>query len=74
MDDAFAAIKWLQAQAMSDNSDLWLTEVCDFSRVFISGNFAGKNLAHYLVVRLGRRSLELARDSGQMLNPFGGLL
>ncbi|KAK4255320.1 hypothetical protein QN277_008333 [Acacia crassicarpa] len=60
MDDAFAAVKWLQAQATSDNRDPWLTEVCDFSRVFISGDSAGGNLAHYLAVRLGRGSPELA--------------
>ncbi|KAI9083029.1 hypothetical protein K1719_034933 [Acacia pycnantha] len=73
MDDVFAAVKGLQAQATSDNRDLWLTEVCNFSWVFISGDSTSGNLAHCLAVWLGRGLLELApvRVRGYiLLEPF----
>jgi alpha-beta hydrolase superfamily lysophospholipase len=54
------AVKWLQAQAMSEEPDTWLTDVADFSKVFISGDSAGGNIAHNLAVRLGAGSPELA--------------
>lgn len=78
MDDAFAAVKWLQAQATSDDPDPWLTKVSDFNRVFISGDSAGGNLAHYLAVRLGRGSPELAparvRGYIHLASFFGGVV
>ncbi|XP_042518746.1 probable carboxylesterase 15 [Macadamia integrifolia] len=60
IEDGFAAVKWLQAQALSDNPDTWLTDIADFDRVFISGDSAGGNIAHHLAVGLGAGSPELA--------------
>ncbi|XP_042518640.1 probable carboxylesterase 15 [Macadamia integrifolia] len=60
IEDGFAAVKWLQAQALSDNPDTWLTDVADFNRVFILGDSAGGNIAHHLAVGLGPGSPELA--------------
>lgn len=60
IEDGYMAVKWLQAQAMSEEPDTWLTDVADFSRVFISGDSAGGNIAHNLAVRLGAGSPELA--------------
>ncbi|XP_043699317.1 probable carboxylesterase 15 isoform X1 [Telopea speciosissima] len=60
IEDGFAAVKWLQAQALSDNPDTWLTDVADFNRVFISGESAGGNIAHHLAVGLGEGWPELA--------------
>ncbi|KAJ6717144.1 ARYLACETAMIDE DEACETYLASE [Salix koriyanagi] len=45
---------------MSEEPDTWLTDVADFSKVFISGDSAGGNIAHNLAVRLGAGSPELA--------------
>ncbi|XP_040999206.1 probable carboxylesterase 15 [Juglans microcarpa x Juglans regia] len=59
IEDGFMAVKWLQAQAVSEEPDTWLTDVADFSRVFISGDSAGGNIAHNLAVRLGAGSPEL---------------
>ncbi|KAJ6671705.1 CARBOXYLESTERASE 15-RELATED [Salix viminalis] len=53
IEDGYMAVKWLQAQAMSEEPDTWLTDVADFSKVFISGDSAGGNIAHNLAVRLG---------------------
>ncbi|KAJ4978811.1 hypothetical protein NE237_009591 [Protea cynaroides] len=60
IEDGFAAVRWLQAQALSENPDTWLSDVADFDRVFISGDSAGGNIAHHLAVGLGAGSPELA--------------
>ncbi|CAH2056743.1 unnamed protein product [Thlaspi arvense] len=75
MDDGYAALKWLRAQATSDEPDTWLTDVADFNRVFISGDSAGGNIAHNLAVRLRAGSPELVpvRVKGYvLLAPFFG--
>ncbi|XP_043702648.1 probable carboxylesterase 15 [Telopea speciosissima] len=60
IEDGFTAIKWLQAQALSDNPDTWLTDVADFDRVFIVGDSAGGTIAHHLAVGLGAGSPDFA--------------
>ncbi|KAL0369465.1 UNVERIFIED_CONTAM: putative carboxylesterase 15 [Sesamum angustifolium] len=60
IEDGYASVKWLQDQALAEEADTWLTDVADFSRVFISGDSAGGNIAHNLAVRLGAGSGELA--------------
>ncbi|KAL0459975.1 UNVERIFIED_CONTAM: putative carboxylesterase 15 [Sesamum latifolium] len=61
MEDGYAAVKWLQAQAVAEEPDTWLNvDVVDFSRVFICGDSSGGNIAHNLAVRLGAGSGELA--------------
>ncbi|KAK8601792.1 hypothetical protein V6N13_058530 [Hibiscus sabdariffa] len=60
IEDGFSAVKWLQAQALAENPDPWLTGVADFSKVFISGVSAGGNIAHNLAVQLGAGSPDLA--------------
>ncbi|XWS43303.1 hypothetical protein CRYUN_Cryun16bG0091400 [Craigia yunnanensis] len=63
MDDAASAMKWLQGQALTENSsDAWLnseSEV-DFEQVFVLGDSSGGNIAHHLAVRFGAGSTELA--------------
>ncbi|CAJ1979077.1 unnamed protein product [Sphenostylis stenocarpa] len=73
IEDGFTAVKWLQAQAVGNEPDPWLSHVADFSRVFISGDSAGGNMAHHLAARLGFGSPELApvRVRGYiLLGPF----
>ncbi|PIN20932.1 Arylacetamide deacetylase [Handroanthus impetiginosus] len=75
IEDGYAAVKWLQDQAVAEEPDAWLADVADFSRVFISGDSAGGNIAHNLAVRLGAGSVELApvRVRGYVyLAPFFG--
>ena len=77
IEDGFLALKWLQDQAVSEEEgkDAWLADVADFSRVFISGDSAGGNLAHHLAVRVRSGSPELApvRVRGYvLLAPFFG--
>ncbi|WRX31793.1 Alpha/beta hydrolase fold-3 - like 10 [Theobroma cacao] len=75
IEDGFMTVKWLQAQALAENPDPWLTDVADFSRVFICGDSAGGNIAHNLAVQLGAGSSDLApvRVRGYvLLAPFFG--
>ncbi|OMO89043.1 Alpha/beta hydrolase-3 [Corchorus capsularis] len=60
IEDGFMAVQWLQAQARAENPDAWLTDAADFSKVFISGDSAGGNIAHNLAVQLGAGSPDLA--------------
>ncbi|KAH1220778.1 putative carboxylesterase 15 [Glycine max] len=75
IEDSLLAVKWLQTQALSNEPDPWLSYVADFSRVFISGDSAGGNIAHHLAARLGFGSPELTpvRVKGYvLLAPFFG--
>ncbi|XP_043700132.1 probable carboxylesterase 15 [Telopea speciosissima] len=75
IEDGFAAVKWLQAKALSDNPDTWFTDVADFDRVFIVGDSSGGNLAHHLAVGLGAGSPDLSpvRVRGYvLLGPYFG--
>ncbi|CAL5432477.1 unnamed protein product [Camellia sinensis] len=74
IEDGYMAVKWLSLQAQA-KSDPWLSDVADFSRVFISGDSSGGNIAHNLAVRLGAGSGELdpVRVRGYvLLAPFFG--
>ncbi|XVE79147.1 hypothetical protein DITRI_Ditri14bG0034600 [Diplodiscus trichospermus] len=75
IEDGFMAVKWLQTQALAENPDSWLTDVANFSKVFISGDSAGGNMAHDLAVRLGAGSSGLAPVQVKgyvLLAPFFG--
>lgn len=76
IEDGITALKWLQSQAVSEEPDAWLVGgEADFSRVFISGDSAGGNIAHNLAVQLGAGSRELSpvRVRGYVyLAPFFG--
>lgn len=56
MDDAFASMKWLQNQALSnsttyDHDHSWINH--DYDRVYVIGDSSGGNMAHHLALRLG---------------------
>ncbi|XP_024968996.1 probable carboxylesterase 15 [Cynara cardunculus var. scolymus] len=75
VEDGFTAVKWLQSQAVASEPDPWLVDSADFSRIFISGDSAGGNIAHNVAVRLGAgsKSLEPVRVRGYvLLAPFFG--
>lgn len=77
IEDSITCLLWFQSQAADFNSDPWLSESADFSRVVISGDSAGGNIAHHLAVRFGsasgRAELEPVRIKGYVhLMPFFG--
>ncbi|KAL6005113.1 hypothetical protein ACLOJK_005674 [Asimina triloba] len=74
-DDAFSAVRWLRDQATAADGEKWLADAVDLDRVFVFGDSAGANIAHYLAVRLGVGSAELKpmRVRGYvLLAPFFG--
>ncbi|WJZ92537.1 hypothetical protein VitviT2T_011525 [Vitis vinifera] len=76
MEDALTSLKWLQAQALSENCDAWLSDQrVDLSRVFVVGDSSGGNMAHHLAVELGAGSpgLDPVQVRGYVLMaPFFG--
>ncbi|GJN37433.1 hypothetical protein PR202_gb26387 [Eleusine coracana subsp. coracana] len=67
IDDGAAVLSWLRTAG--GGVDPWLTESIDFSRVFVSGESAGANIAHHLAVRFGSD----VRVAGcVLLTPFFG--
>ncbi|RVW38480.1 putative carboxylesterase 15 [Vitis vinifera] len=76
MEDALTSLKWLQAQALSVNCDVWLSDQrVDLSRVFVVGDSSGGNMAHHLAVELGAGSpgLDPVQVRGYVLMaPFFG--
>ncbi|KAK0607929.1 hypothetical protein LWI29_022844 [Acer saccharum] len=59
--DCWAALNWVTSHSASDdviiNNEQWLTTYGDFERVFVGGDSAGANLAHYTLIRAGNESL-----------------
>ncbi|KAI6677888.1 hypothetical protein NL676_038684 [Syzygium grande] len=56
-DDAWAATQWALGHANGNGPDQWLNEHADFGRVYISGDSAGANISHNVLVRIGRTGL-----------------
>ncbi|KAL5763629.1 hypothetical protein ACOSP7_015980 [Xanthoceras sorbifolium] len=72
IEDGMKAVKWLQEAAVSD---AWVSDVADFSKVFISGDSAGGTMAHHLALQLGAGSPQLAPVQVKgyvLLAPFFG--
>ncbi|PKA45811.1 putative carboxylesterase 15 [Apostasia shenzhenica] len=75
--DSAAALLWLRSQSLSPDPHPLLAGGTDFSRVFVSGDSAGGNIAHHLAVRFGsdpdRAQLDPVRVRGFiLLMPFFG--
>ncbi|XP_051152627.1 2-hydroxyisoflavanone dehydratase-like [Andrographis paniculata] len=65
-DDAWDALNWVCSHAVavagsghpkSQNTDQWISDHGDFSRLFIAGDSAGGNIAHHMALRAGSDSL-----------------
>ncbi|KAK7351660.1 hypothetical protein VNO77_11259 [Canavalia gladiata] len=50
--DSWAAIQWVASHADGDHEEKWLRDNVDFGRVFLAGDSAGANIAHYMALRL----------------------
>nr|KAJ0185288.1 hypothetical protein LSAT_V11C900500230 [Lactuca sativa] len=51
--DCWAAFKWIAAHSTGSGPDPWINDYVDTSRVFLVGESAGANLAHYVTVQAG---------------------
>ncbi|XP_055811885.1 hydrolase 3-like [Solanum dulcamara] len=61
-EDCWTGLQWIASHADknssgSNNKDSWLTNFCDFSKVFVAGDSAGGNLVHHMTMRAGKDTL-----------------
>ncbi|XP_039144549.1 probable carboxylesterase 2 [Dioscorea cayenensis subsp. rotundata] len=50
-EDSWQALQWVISE--TNNDEAWLQNHADFGRVFVSGDSAGGNIAHHMVMRIG---------------------
>ncbi|GLT52981.1 hypothetical protein SLA2020_262820 [Shorea laevis] len=55
--DSWAALQWIATHSNGQGPDPWLNEYADFGRVFLAGESAGANIAHYVAVQAGATGL-----------------
>jgi acetyl esterase/lipase len=55
--DSWAALQWISTHSNGQGPDPWLNEYADFGRVFLAGESAGANIAHYVAVQAGANKL-----------------
>ncbi|EXC17364.1 putative carboxylesterase 7 [Morus notabilis] len=73
-DDAWEALQWAVVHSGGGGGpEPWLNQHADFDRVFVGGDSAGANIAHYVVLRAGVDGLNGPRIAGLVLvHPFFG--
>lgn len=75
-DDGLKALMWVKQQALNvSNDQRWWTSHCNFTRVFLAGDSAGANIAHYLSARVGSQSsilTPLCLKGTILIQPFFG--
>lgn len=70
-DDAWEAALWAAAHYGGDGPEAWLKDHADFGKVFVAGDSAGANIAHYVVRRAGVDSLGQVKIIGLVaFHPF----
>jgi len=73
-DDAWAALRWALANARAGTgttgTDPWLSRHADPARLFLAGDSAGGNIAHYVALHAGREGLG---DGGAAATTIRGL-
>ncbi|KAJ1702652.1 hypothetical protein LUZ63_002431 [Rhynchospora breviuscula] len=67
IEDAEAALLWLKSQCTGPDTDPWLAESGDFTKVFISGESAGGNMTHHMAVKFGPTGLSPVQIRGVIL-------
>ncbi|XP_059433990.1 2-hydroxyisoflavanone dehydratase-like [Corylus avellana] len=71
--DSWAALQWIATHSKGQGPDPWLNEHADFGRVFLAGESAGANIAHYVAVQAGASGLAGPNILGLlMVHPFFG--
>ncbi|GJN07699.1 hypothetical protein PR202_ga25551 [Eleusine coracana subsp. coracana] len=81
INDAAAAVSWLRGQnqlGLDTGAHSWLTESANFTRVFVTGESSGANMAHHVAVMHGSGLLDLSalhvsggHQGPLVANPFG---
>ncbi|KAI3708024.1 hypothetical protein L2E82_37025 [Cichorium intybus] len=68
--DCWAAFQWIASHATGSGPDPWINDYVDTSRVFLVGESAGANLAHYLAVQAGVNKTGLGIQALIALHPY----
>jgi acetyl esterase/lipase len=72
-DDSWDALQWIAAHSNKQGPEPWLNEYVDFGRVFLAGESAGANIAHYVAVQAGVSLLAGLKIVGALIvHPFFG--
>ncbi|KAJ9551819.1 hypothetical protein OSB04_015864 [Centaurea solstitialis] len=69
-DDCWAVFQWIESHAAGSGPDPWINEHVDTTRVFLVGESAGANLAHYLAVRAGVNKTRLGIRGLIAIHPY----
>ncbi|KAK1431224.1 hypothetical protein QVD17_14526 [Tagetes erecta] len=68
--DCWAAFQWIANHALGSGPEPWINDYVDVSRVFVAGESAGANLAHYIVAQAGINNSSLGISGLIALHPF----
>ncbi|KAM3742927.1 hypothetical protein ACB098_07G105200 [Castanea mollissima] len=72
-EDSWAAMRWISAHSNGQGPEPWLNQYADFGRVFVAGESAGANIAHYVAVQAGATGLAGPNVIGSILvHPYFG--
>ncbi|KAK0582915.1 hypothetical protein LWI29_031043 [Acer saccharum] len=52
-DDSWAGLQWIASHSNGLGPEPWINQYVDFGRVYLTGESAGANLAHYVAVQAG---------------------
>lgn len=70
-EDSWFALKWVASHVGGNGSDEWLNQFADFEKVFLGGDSAGANIAHYLGIRVGQENLDGFKIEGSVyVHPY----
>ncbi|KAJ4716353.1 Alpha/beta hydrolase-3 [Melia azedarach] len=72
-DDSWAGLQWVASHSNGTGPEPWLNEHADFGRVFLAGESAGANIAHYVAVQAGASRLAGLKIIGVLIvHPYFG--
>ncbi|KAJ4716348.1 Alpha/beta hydrolase-3 [Melia azedarach] len=72
-DDSWAGLQWVAAHFNGRGPEPWINNHADLGRVFLAGESAGANIAHYVAVQAGTTGLAGLEIRGFLIvHPFFG--
>ncbi|XVF01230.1 hypothetical protein REPUB_Repub04eG0070000 [Reevesia pubescens] len=72
-EDSWAGLQWVATHANGQGPEPWINESADLGRVFLGGESAGANIAHYVAVQAGATKLVGVKIIGMhIVHPYFG--
>ena len=79
-EDSWAAMQWISAHSNGQGPEPWLNQYADFRRIFMAGESAGVNIAHYVAVQASVKGLagpnvivDMAKRAGRVWVRVGSI-